>query len=345
MKIISPQILSETITAITQAAGLSLEDSGLLAQALVNSNLRGIDTHGIRTLPNYIKRFEVGSLNKNPQIKFEKETAITAAIDGDNGLGHIVGKKCMDLAINKAQKSGIGVVTVRNSNHFGTAAYFSMMALGQGYIGIAMTNATARLAPTGGTTPCYGNNPWSVAVPANGMPLVVDMAMSVVANSHIIIAKEKGIQIPIGWALTKEGEDTTNPNLAELLLPFGGYKGYAMAAVIEVFTGILSGASFGKKVGLYNSMNEGQDVGHFFAAFDVEAFMPLFVFKDRMDSFIAEIKESKLASGTDKIYLPGEKEYQQYEKRSSEGIPLEEETLSAIAALCSKYGLNSNSLA
>lgn len=343
MRKIDPQTLKKTIVKLCQAVGLPAEDAGIVGNALINANLRGIDTHGVRTLPNYIKRFEVGSLNKTPHISIDKETKITAAVNGDNGLGHIVGEKSMQLAIKKAKEHGIGLVTARNSNHFGAAAYFSMQALEEGFIGIAMTNATARLAPTGGITPCYGNNPWSVAIPTGDMPLVADMAMSVVANSHIIIAKEKGTSIPEGWALTKEGEATQDPNSAVLLLPFGGYKGYAIAAIVEVLTGILSGASFGKKVGLYNSMDEGQDVGHFFAALDIESFMPLSEFKERMNEFINEIKESALAKGTEKIFLPGEKEYLQYQKRSQEGLMLDEDDLKKIEELCNSYGLPNTS--
>ena len=202
-----------------------------------------------------------------------------------------------------------------------------------------MTNATARLAPTGGVTPSYGNNPWSVAIPSDRLPIVVDMAISVVANSNLIIARERGTKIPLGWAATKEGVPTDDPNLAELLLPMGGYKGYAIALVVETLTGILSGASFGKEVGYYNSMDKGQDIGHFFAALDIEQFMPFDVFNQRINKFVADIKQSELAKGSDRVYLPGEKEFIEYKKRLENGIPVDEDTVEKVNQLCAKYGV------
>ncbi|MGB4440166.1 MAG: Ldh family oxidoreductase [Sedimentibacter sp.] len=239
MKLIKESEMRSIIISICENVGLSKNDSAVVSDALVEANLRGVDTHGIRTLPVYIKRFEHGSLNKKPVVEIDRETNIAASVNGDNGLGHIIGEKSMLIAIEKAKKFGIGLVTARNSNHFGATAYFSMKALKNNYIGIAMTNATARLAPTGGITPCYGNNPWSMAIPTGDIPIVSDMAMSVVANSNIIIAREKGTQIPYGWALTKDGEPTQDPNLAELLLPFGAYKGYAIAIINEILSGVL----------------------------------------------------------------------------------------------------------
>ena len=215
------------IESLCIAAKLSQADAAIVADAMILSHQRGVDTHGVRALPNYIRRFLAGSLNPSPEMKVLKETPVSALVDADNALGHVAGHRAMEIAIKKAKETGIGMVAVRNSNHFGMTAYFSMLAQAEGLIGFACTNAGARMAPTGGTTPCYGNNPWSFAFPHSkgGIPVVVDMANSVVANSNINIAKKLGTKIPTTWALTKDGEVTDDPNKAVLLQPFGGLQG------------------------------------------------------------------------------------------------------------------------
>lgn len=320
--------------------GLPIEHSKIVADALTAADLRGVDTHGIRCFEIYSERYKHGSLNITPNIRKVSETEIAVVLDGDNALGHITSTKGMEIAIEKAKKRGIGIVCVRNSNHFGAAAYYSMKALSCNFIGMVMTNATARMAPTGGITPSYGNNPWSIAVPSNTDPFVIDMSLSVVAGTNLIIAKEKGIKIPFGWATTKEGEPTEDSNLAELLLPIGGYKGYAIALVVEVLSGILSGSSFGKEVGFYNDMEAGQGVGHFLAALDVEQFMSIEIFKKRMNKFMDDIKSSRLAKGVDKIYIPGEKKHLEYQRRLIDGIAIDEDVIIKVNKLCTEYGIS-----
>lgn len=318
---IPQETLRKAIEKICMAADLSAADAAIIADAMILSHQRGVDTHGVRALPNYIRRFRAGSLNARPSMVIEKETPLSAMVDADNALGHIAGHYAMEIAIKKARETGIGMVGVRNSNHFGMTAYFSMLAQRQGLIGFACTNAGARMAPTGGTTPCYGNDPWSFAFPyANGdIPVVVDMANSVVANSNINIAKKLGTKIPTTWALTKDGEVTDDPQKAVLLQPFGGYKGYALSVVIEALTGALVGASFSKDTGSIFSMEKGQNLGHFFMALDVNLFTTIEKFTAHMEEFCNTIKSSGLAVNSRGVFLPGEIEYRKLLNHERDG--------------------------
>jgi len=321
--------------------GLPQEDSDIVAEAMLSSNKRGIETHGIRTMPNYIKRFEAKSLNAAPKITPTHETAVSAAIDGDNGLGHVTGTHAMRIAIEKALKSGIGMATVRNSNHFGMTAFFPMMAQAKGLIGIACSNASARMAPTGGKTPIYGNNPWSVALPHSQgkIPVVVDMASSVVANSHVIAARKKGTKIPTHWALTKDGQPTDDPNLAVLLQPFGGHKGYALSLIVEAFAGGLSGSAMGINVKEYNSMTDGQSIGHFLAAIDPGLFMDRQQYVDNIERFFNDVKHSEPIEDGGIVYLPGEKEHLATLRAVEEGLFLEGQDVDDFNQICEKYGV------
>lgn len=328
--------LKKLIELICVKVEMDERNAKILSNALLLNDFRGIRTHGIRCLPNYINRIRRGNLNPNPQMRFVNESIISALVDGDNGVGHLVATKCMEKAISLATEAGIGLVSTRNSNHFGAAAVFSMMALKNNFIGIALTNSAPRLAPTGGLTQSYGNNPISIAIPSNNIPIVMDMSLSVVANSNIIIAKNKGEKIPFGWAVTVEGEDTQDPSLAKILLPIAGYKGYALAVVVEALTGILSGASFGKNVGISNSLesDEGQNLGHLFIALDVNKFIHVEDYKKRIDVFIEDLKISKKAKNIDTIFLPGEKEFLAYQKNLEDGITIEKYVVEEIRQIC-----------
>ncbi len=340
--IVRKESMHRTILRLLVAVGLPEEDAEYVADSMVLAHLRGVDTHGIRSLPNYINRYRVGSLNKTPKITIEKETEVSALVHGDNGLGHVVGAKAMKIAIQKAQKSGVGMVALHHTNHFGAAAYFSMMAQRAGLIGFSVTNATPRMAPTGGKSMIYGNNPWSVAFPYNEgeIPIVIDMANSVVANSNINIARKLGKKIPTTWALTKDGQPTDDPNLAVLLQPFGGYKGYAISVVAEVLSAILSGANVGGAAGAFNTENpEGQNIGQFYMAIAPDIFIGTEKFKTDLKHFADELKSSELAEGSKGVFLPGEMEYLRLCARTEEGIPVSPAFIADLALLCQEYSV------
>lgn len=332
----------QVTTVVLGKVGVPTEDALQIAEIMCTADLRGVDTHGIRTLPIYVKRYLGGGLNPAPDIKVVKESASSAVVDGDNGLGHIVGYRAMKLAIKKASETGIGIVFANHSNHFGAGAYYSMMAQSAGMVGVAMANAQARMAPTGGVTPCYGTNPWSVAFPcAQGdIPVTLDMANCVVANSNILMARELGKKIPTTWGMTAEGEPTDDPNLAVLPAPFGGYKGYGIAVAVELLAGIISGAAYGATVGAYSSEHSGQNVGQVFAAIDLKQIMSTDAYEQRYHDFMSSIKASKLAKGCEKIYLPGEKEYDSLRSRSKDGIPIDRKYVFKINQLCEELGVS-----
>ncbi|WP_209121246.1 Ldh family oxidoreductase [Alkalihalobacillus sp. BA299] len=314
--------------------GLSTKDSMIVTDTLVEANLRGTDTHGIVLVDTYIKRLIAGSLNKEPNIHFTKDSLLVSVIDGDNGLGQIISYQAMEKAIEKALNVGIGMSAVNNSNHFGTAAYYSMMAAEKGCIGITLSNASPRLAPWGGITPTYGNNPWSIAVPTNqSFPIVLDIANSLVAFSKILTAKDRNEDIPLDWALDSDGKPTSNPDLAYLLQPMAGHKGYGISVMVEILSSVLANAAIGKDVGKYNSLEEGQNVGHTFIALKIEEFMEKELFFERVQYFIHQLKSTELARDTNKIYLPGEIEYERKLDRLKNGIPVPESILATIESL------------
>jgi ureidoglycolate dehydrogenase (NAD+) len=271
--LIDKEELYEIVKSAFIKHGVKEQHATIVTNSLVDASLRGVETHGVILVKTYIERLKAGSINPIPKIEEVKEGMNISVLDGDNGLGQVTSYHAMELAIKKSKDSGIGIVGVRNSNHFGTASFYSTLAANKGIIGVVFSNASARLAPWGGKTPVYGNNPWSIAVPVEGsLPIVLDIANSVVAFSKILTAARKGEDIPIGWAMDEEGNRTENPNEAKLLLPFGDHKGYGIAVMIEIFSAILTGSAFGKEVGLYNSLEKGQNVGHLFMALNIEAF-------------------------------------------------------------------------
>lgn len=325
MNFIESDELHQMVVNAFSKNGLSDEHAQIVATTLVDANLRGVDTHGVVLVETYVNRLISGSLNPTPSMKIEVRNKSSIHVDADNGLGQVAGNLAMDHVMDMAKQMGISMGTVHNSNHFGAAAYYSMMAVRENCIGIAMSNASPRLAPWGGLTPTYGNNPWSVAVPYSEYPIVLDIANSVVAFSKILTARKSGDTIPTDWALTRDGNRTDNPNEAELLLPFGGHKGYGIAFMVEILSGVLSGAALGKEVGRYNSLEHGQNVGHSFIAIHIPSLLEEANFQQRLNDFIDQLRASELVDGNQQVYLPGEIEAIRKEKRLKEGIPLENE--------------------
>lgn len=314
--------------------GLSQEHAELLADTLVQADLRGVHSHGVMRVPWYVRGYQTGGLNPQPSIKVIKESGATAVMDGDNGLGLITSYPAMKLAIDKAAEYGVGTVTVRKSGHCGMLAYWSMMALECDMIGYATTNTSPIMAPWFGLTPSYGNNPISYAIPAGReLPLVLDMAVSVVAQGKIRLAHIKNEPIPLGWAMDKNGEPTTDTQAAldGFLMPIGGYKGYGMALVNDVLCGVLSGGIFGKDLArapVGSALAGGYC--HFLMALDIAHFTPVSEFKERVDKMVRMMKSSQLAKGQKRVYLPGEIEFENHRQRIKEGIPYPEEVTRSL---------------
>jgi LDH2 family malate/lactate/ureidoglycolate dehydrogenase len=318
--------LQAACVAILAAAGLPRSDAALAADCLVQADLRGVDTHGVIHLPIYVRRIKLGLANPHPQIAVLRETPATALLDGDRGLGQVVAARAMERAIALAEQSGVGLVGVRNSTHFGMAGYFAMMALARDMVGVAISSARATMAPWGGTEARVGNNPLAVAIPAGQQrPIVLDMAMSVAARGKIKRALRRGETIPLDWAIDRRGRPTADPAeaLAGFLNPIGGPKGYGLALLSGLLASVLMGAVFDWEAGsLYDDLDRPQGVGHLLAAIAVESFMPVHAFRQRVDELVQAVRGCPPAPGVERVYLPGEIEFECQERRAREGIPI-----------------------
>lgn len=327
---------------LLQGVGVPKADADIVADVLVDTSLEGLDTHGISRLPIYTTRIQNGRINPKANIKVDKTAPAVAVIDGDNGLGQLVGVKAMEVAINLAKEAGMGGVTVKHSNHYGASAYFCKQAADAGMIGLAFTNTPSGIPPWGGRESYFGTNPIAFGFPGEEQPVVVDMSSSIVARGNIILAAKQGKDIPEGWAIDKDGKPTTDAKaaLAGAVLPMAGPKGYAMALAVEIMAGVLSGSAVGKEVGwIYDESTKPVDIGHSFIALDVSKFMPLDAFKDRMQQMIKAIKETPKAEGVTEIFIPGERRTAKANTRKQEGIPVPDQLLNELNQLAESAGV------
>src|SRR3954469_23876944 len=335
--------------------GCSAEHASLATTVLLSADLRGIDSHGVARLAGYIRLWEANRINAKPDIKVVYETPSTAVVDGDAGLGLVVAPFAMHVAISKAKNVGTGWVSVCNSNHFGIAGYHAMMALEQDMIGIAMTNASALVAPTFSTERMLGTNPIAVAIPANEQPaFVADFATTTAANGKLEILQRKNEDAPVGWVQDKNGNATTNANALKhggALLPLGSdrehgsHKGYALGSIVDIFSALLGGASYGPwapPFPAYVPVPEnmpGEGLGHFFGAMRVDAFRPLEEFYQHMDNWITTFRSAKPAPGCEKVLIPGDIERETEITRRENGIPLFHSVVNDLNKVGEKMGV------
>ncbi|MBY0480799.1 MAG: Ldh family oxidoreductase [Chitinophagaceae bacterium] len=335
--------------------GCSLEDATIATTVLIAADLRGIDSHGVARLSGYIRLWEAGRINTKPNIKVVYETPSTAVVDGDAGLGLVVAPFAMQVAINKATLVGTGWVSVKNSNHFGIAGVHAQMALKEDMIGMAMTNASALVAPTFSIERMLGTNPIAVAIPANEQPaFVADFATTTAANGKLEILQRKNADTPLGWVQDKEGNESTDANILKkqgALLPLGSdrehgsHKGYALGSIVDIFSGVLSGASYGPwapPFPAYVPMPEnqpGQGLGHFFGAMRVDAFRPAEEFKQHMDNWITRFRSAVPAPGHEKVLIPGDPEREMEALRIREGVPLVDAVEKDLQIIAKNFGI------
>lgn len=309
---IQSKVLLEIAEELFKGAGLREDDARLIAGGLVAANLRGLDSHGVSRIPMYIERIRKGVVNPTPEIKVEKATGAVSKVDGDDGMGFLAGHRAMEEAIQLAENSGIGLVGVNRSTHYGMAALYVMQAIEKGYIALAYTNSSPAIPPWGGREAFLGASPFAAGVPAkNASPYLLDMAMSVIARGKVRLAALNGEEIPQGLALDRTGNPTTNAKAAfeGVFLPFGGAKGSAFAMLMDLLSGVLTGANYGGDVkSLYFDHSEPQNVGHLFIAIRPDLFVTQDEFGKRMDTFIDRAKSQPRAAGFDEILIPGEPE-------------------------------------
>jgi L-2-hydroxycarboxylate dehydrogenase (NAD+) len=337
------------LIAFTKAAliecGMPEEDAEIGATVLVDADLNGVDSHGIAHLPShggYVPGFKAGTVNPTPNIHAVRETPATALLDGDRGFGPLVSYRAMQLAIEKAKAVGSGSVAVTNSRHFGAAGYYALMAARENCIGLSMTNAGPWVNPAGGAQKMIGTNPIAVAAPAfREQTFYFDMATSTVAMGKFEIARREQKPVPHGWALDAAGEHTTD---VETLYSVGGltplgsslttssYKGYALGAMVDVFCGILSGIG-------YSMALQRPGAGHFFAAWQVDAFMPLDEFATQVDEMQRTLASCPPAPGVERVLLPGQKEFETRREREANGVPLHRSVYTSLEQLAGDLGI------
>lgn len=339
-------ILHDFCCDILQAAGVPAGDARLAAESLVQADASGLVSHGmVRLLPVYVHRLQVGATRPQPQIEIVRRRPAAALLDGDAGLGQVVGSRAMQLAIEMARETGSGIVGVRRSSHFGAGAFFVQQAICAGMIGLALTNAPANMPPHGGYCRFFGTNPIAIGIPCGAeRPIILDMSTSVVARGKIVMMHKAGQDIPEGWALDEWGQPTRDSAAAlrGVVLPFGGYKGSGLAFVIDALCGVLVGAAFGPHiVDLYDEGDRIQNLGHFFAVFDVETFMPVEAFRARMDQLVREVHEQPRRPGVERIFVPGEIEQEKIEESRRLGAALTAAGVAELDRLAGRLGVQS----
>lgn len=340
----NPETVRELVIAIAQEVGVPPSDAVLFADALIEADIRGTSTHGVSRLNIYIRRIQQGLIDPAATLTVERQRKATLVMDAGNGLGQVQASKALDRLIPIARNHGIATCTIRNSQHFGALSYYCNRAAYRDMILLATTNCEPSMAPAGGREAYFGTNPLACSFPTGkGYPVKIDLATSLVARGNIITAQKKGESIPPEWALSEEGEPTTDPKaaLAGTMRPIAGHKGYALALMVEVLSGVLSGAAIGPSVGsMYDDMDRKQDVGHFFCLLDISAFMEVDIFKQRLDTAIEDIKTSKTRPEVDQILIPGERSHRKAHHRRSRGIPIAEATRKELHRLCQQLGVN-----
>ena len=329
--------------------GVPEQDAYITADVLVQGDLRGVDSHGVARLFQYIKRLQEGLIEAKPTITVRRESPVNVALDGGNGLGQVVSHKAMNMVIDKARQTGIGMATVNHSNHFGIAGYYAMLALQHDMIGMAYTNTTPLVMPTYGKRIMTGTNPIAIAVPCGAeKPWVLDMATSVVPRGKLEVAARKGLEMPQGWAVDKEGVPTTDPQAAlegGAPMPLGGtrelggHKGYDLAIFVDILSGVLSGSGYGPHLAGFWGTHAPSNIGHFFMAFRIDLFMDMSEFEGRMDDFMRELKATPAARGATRVMVAGQPEEEYVARYRRTGVPLHPKVMQSLSKLSDELGV------
>lgn len=341
---VDAQQLLEFATAVYAGQGVPEADARLIADTLVQADLWGHQSHGVLRLGWYLDRLRNKVMKPLTTPEFVVDAGGIAVIDGHDGVGHVLTKLATEEAIRRAKVHGIAAVGVRMSNHFGTCMYYTLMGARAGCVMMLTSNGGPAMAPWGGRKKIIGTNPWSIAAPAGRhAPFVVDMANTGVARGKIYLARNKRQPIPEGWAITADGAPTTDPQAAidGIILPMAGHKGYAIAAMVDMMSGVLTGSGFLSAVHSPYKTAEKSNCGHFMMAVNIEAMQPLAAFNARMEQFIAEIKAVPLAQGCDEVFYPGEMEARNDVRNRRQGLQLPDDTIADLQRIAGETGLQS----
>lgn len=339
---IKAEVLAEFCSGVYLTLGLPRSDAGLLADSLVQADLWGHQSHGVMRTFWYAARMHSGATKTVTKPEVIVNGGAIAVMDGNDGVGQVITDFAMREAITRSKQHGIGAVAVRNSGHFGTAMYFTRIAAREGCIGFLSTNASPAMAPWGGRSKLIGSNPWSISAPAGSYPpMMLDLANTAVARGKLYLARQRGEPIPLGWAIDSDGKPTTDAvaGITGNILPMANYKGYAIATMINVLSGVLSGSQFGGEVVGPYVADRRSGAGHLAIALNIESFRPLPNFNADMERLIESIKGSPLAIGTEEIYYPGEPEALAEKRHRDQGISIPENTLSELDSAAHELGL------
>ncbi len=343
VRVPAPALLAAT-TRVFAALGLPDAAATAVAEGLVEADMRGIPSHGLMLVPMYAERIQAGSVTTVTEAETVADLGAIAVLDAANALGILTGDQAMALAVERARQFGVGAVAVRHAFHFGGAFRYVMSAARAGLIGIAAANTRALIPAPGGAQAVVGNNPLAIGVPSAGAdPVVLDMALSEAALGKIRLAAAEGREIPPTWATDAEGTPTTDPDaaIAGLLLPAAGPKGYGLAFMVDVLTGVLSGGSFGAGVqGLYADTSVANDCAHFFLAIDPAAFGDVEAFAGRVDELAAQVTASRTAPGVERVLLPGQLEAERHATAFAEGVPVERSVIDKLRVVAEPLGVD-----
>lgn len=341
--LVDTQFLTTFCAGIFRGAGVPADVAGVVADSLVYADLRGVGSHGVLRTEIYLRRAAEGMVDPHAEVRVERDGGSTLLVDGANNFGAWIGVVAMDHAIARAKETGACVVGVRRSNHFGTGAYFVERAIRQGCAAMVMSNASQTMAVTGGMTPFVGTNPVAFGFPTGReAPFILDMATSVVAKGKILAKAKLGGSIPEGWAIDVEGNPTTDAQaaVAGTVLPLGGAKGSGLSMVIDILSGVLTGAGYGPTIkSMYDNWEEPQDVGHFMLVVDIDRFLPTSAFTDRLADYIDTMKRQPRAPGVDEILHAGEPEFRLQAAAQASGLDLPDPLVADLKAMGARYGL------
>lgn len=334
--------LRQFATALFRSAGIAEPDALTVADAFVEANLRGVDTHGVRLAPAYIRRARSGAVNPNPQIKHLSDLGATVRLDGDNGFGQVVGVHAMKLAMERAARHGVGMVVAGNTSHIGAASYYTRIPLAQKMAGVATSNNLPSMFVWGGLKRALSNPPFSISFPARETPFVLDICLGTVAWNKIYMRMQQGMPIPADWAWNARGERTTDPVEASeggSIIPIGNHKGSSLALAVDLFTGVLGGFAFADRIGALLTNDDDPERSSFLMmAFDVTRILGPELL-DRAEELIAWCKDAPPAEGFDGVLMPGEPEEIVRARRLKEGIELSEEDVERIRTVAAEQGV------
>ena len=345
-RLFPPEILKNFSVAVFEKVGVPSEEAAIVADAMIDSNLRGLDTHGItRLLPIYVARIRAGVMEPRARVTIERDRPACFVIDAHNSIGQVVARQAMELTIERAQKMGTALVGARNMNHYGASSCWTTMALKHDKIGFSTCNTPPFVPPTGGRRAVLGTNPFSFAIPGGKEgPVVVDMATTTVARGRIALYEKQGLPIPEGWGLDRQGLPTTRADEAMkgFLQFMAGYKGYGISLVVDILSGLLTGAQFGMHVGgpIAEDISRPSGFGALFGAISIDAFMDTAEFTEKMDMAIRDIRNSERAPGVNRIYVPGEHSTEEAVRRRQEGIPLPDAVIDELVRLGKSVGVS-----